>query len=97
MPIEHVVLFNLPGATEEEWEEIKKVALALPSKIPGLLKLTIGKNISPARAGVYTYGLSSTFADEPSLRAYGPHDEHQALVKKLSAHWKDVVVVDWEI
>jgi hypothetical protein len=95
--IEHIVLFRW---TEEASQEAMDNAIAelrkLNGKIPGIMDLSCGANFSD-RAKGYTHGLAVRLVDRSALEAYGPHPEHQRVLKNfINPIRADILALDYE-
>ena len=95
--IEHIVLFRwTEGASPEAIDNVLVELRKLKDRIPGIVDLTCGTNFSD-RARGYTHGLVVRFKDRSALEAYGPHPEHQSVVKDLiTPICADILAVDYE-
>ncbi len=62
----------IESATPAQWDAFYKASDALPSKVPGLLNVWVGKLRRPLNAGnvVRQYGACMEFRDEGALKAY---------------------------
>ena len=71
--IQHIVLLKWkPGTTDEQVLEAFGRARDLPNEIPGLRRLTIGRNRGPADHG-FTHAISVQLSDEQALERYLAH------------------------
>lgn len=71
--IQHIVLLKWkPGTTDEQVLEAFGRARDLPNEIPGLRRLTIGRNRGPADHG-FTHAISVQLSDEQVLEHYLAH------------------------
>ncbi len=95
--LRHVVLFQWnDGTSEETLKKIQAAFSALPAKIPEILDFEFGLNNSPEGLDKgFTHCYLITFADEKAREIYLPHPDHQAFVKLIGDHVKDVLVVDY--
>lgn len=96
--IHHLVLFKLkPDATPEQEQELVSRLLSMQGKIPGLLELAAGKNITPQtdRIKGYTVGLYTRFENMDALLAYGPHPVHEEVKAYIRTVADDVIVMDF--
>lgn len=96
--IVHIVLWKILPDDEratkaERAAKITSLLEALRGKIPGLLELEVGHNITPA--GDTDISLYTVFEDEAALAAYFPHPLHQAAVAYVSQNTIDRRVVDY--
>ena len=96
--IEHIVLFRwTEGASQEAINNVMIELRQLKNKIPGIVDLSCGTNFCD-RAKGYTHGLVVRFKDRAALDTYGPHPEHQRVVKNFITPIRaDVLALDYEI
>jgi len=79
----HIFAFRfVEGVTAAQKAEAVTRIRALQGKIPGLLETYVGVNFSPRGQG-YELGGAMKFESKAALEAYGPHPEHQALLRWL--------------
>jgi hypothetical protein len=96
--VEHIVLFRWTNQASQEainstLAELRK----LKDKIPGIVEMSCGENFSD-RAKGYTHGLLVRFKDRAALSAYGPHPEHQRVVKNfINPIREDILAFDYEV
>jgi hypothetical protein len=78
-------------------QELLDQLLTFRDRIPGILDLSAGINVTEETENIkgYTLGLRVTFEDLVSLRSYGPHPVHQEFVKSLDGILENVIVVDY--
>jgi hypothetical protein len=97
---EHLVSFQFNGSytPEKETQLIEKL-LSFKGRIPGIVELTAGVNVTEETENIhgYTLGLRVTFEDRQALREYIPHPDHQEFVRMLDGILENVVVVDYPI
>jgi quinol monooxygenase YgiN len=97
--IKHIIVWRLkPEAhgnpAAENARLIKQKLEALRGRIPGLLKIEVGIDIS--RGGESgDLVLYSEFADEQALEAYKVHPEHKAVFPFIAAARADRIIVDY--
>lgn len=97
---EHLVIFKFNDAiTPEREQELLAKLLAFKGRIPGLVELTAGMNVTEETGNRHGYslGLRATFESLEALRAYGPNPIHQDFVQGLAGVLENVVVVDYPI
>ncbi|KKI89879.1 stress protein [Bacillus sp. SA1-12] len=97
---EHIVTFKFnENITPEIEQELLKQLKDFKGKIPGILELTAGINMTEETEQIqgYTLGLRVTFESKQALNDYLPHPVHQAFVSSLSGIIDNVIVVDYEI
>ncbi|WP_235549448.1 MULTISPECIES: Dabb family protein [unclassified Paenibacillus] len=100
MMFEHLVSFRFKENLDPQKEkELLETLLSLKNKIPGIVDLSAGVNVTEETDNVqgYTLGLRVTFEDQESLRQYGPHPAHQQFVKSLEGIIENVIVIDYPI
>ncbi len=93
----HIVLFNIPGESENKNQIIKTLKDKLESlknKIPQLKKLETGINISN-RPNAYNLALIAEFETSEDLEVYRNHPDHQAVITYIREIAIDTVVVDF--
>jgi hypothetical protein len=80
MVLVHMVWFKWRAdATEEQIASAIAALVALKDKIPCILELSVGKNVTTRTP--HTHGLLVKFASIDDLPVYSDHPEHQAVVK----------------
>jgi hypothetical protein len=97
---EHLVLFKFNDSlTPKKEQELLEKLKAFKGRIPGIVELTAGINVTEEKENVkgYTLGLRVTFVDKDALIAYGPHPVHQDFVQSLPGVIEDVIVVDYPL
>jgi len=99
--VKHIVLWKLRertehGSREENARRIKELLEGLNGKIPGLLKLEVGLDISQDPASV-DVALYAEFADRAALETYQNHPLHVAVKPFVLAARETRTVVDYEI
>ena len=94
--IRHVVLWKMRAAGEEAYEAARGALQAQQGRIPGLLRVEVGRNFSASRRAV-DMALVCDFESREALAAYHRHPAHmetRAVVDPLAAeHW----IVDYEL
>jgi hypothetical protein len=93
----HVVSLKFKeSATKEQIAAVDDAFVALKEKVPGVLTLTWGDNVSPENhAKGFTQCFVLTFASETDRDAYLVHPEHKAFGKLLGPIMADVFVIDF--
>ena len=93
----HVVSLKFkPEATAEQIKAVETAFAGLKDKVPGILSLNWGTNVSPEnRNKGFTHCFVVTFGSEKDRDAYLPHPEHKALGKVLGPVLADVMVIDF--
>ena len=94
--IRHIVLWRLKSADEESVVKIRSALQAQLGRIPGLLRVEIGRSFNTGRRAV-DFALSCDFESREALAAYHRHPAHletRAVVDPLIAeHW----IADYEL
>ncbi len=94
--IRHVVLWRLKSQAGDSFHTIRKALEEQHGRIPGLLRVEVGRNFVPSRRAV-DFALICDFQDRAALDAYHRHPAHmatRALVDPLiDEHW----IVDYEL
>jgi len=96
-PLVHMVSFKFkPEAGEAKVKEVETAFAALPGKIPQILSMEWGTNISPEKLDKgFTHGFILTFKDAKDRDAYLVHPAHQEFGKLVGPTLADVFVVDF--
>lgn len=99
--IKHIVMIRLmeAGSPEEKLENGRKLKAAIEGllgKIPELLSMEVGKNLS-TKASAYDLVLTSTFDSMETLETYRVHPEHQKVVELLHEVMESTAVVDYKL
>ncbi|MDQ0193803.1 Dabb family protein [Paenibacillus wynnii] len=95
---EHLVVFKFnTNISPAKQQELLDQLLSFRDRIPGILDISAGINLTEETANIqgYTLGLRVTFENLESLRSYGPHPIHQEFVKSLDGMLDNVIVVDY--
>ena len=71
-----------PAATDADKQRAKDAILAFQGKVPGLIDVHCGPNLSPRGQG-YTFAGLMRFSDRASADAYTTHPLHVALLAWL--------------
>jgi len=94
--IRHVVLWRLKPAAAERFELIAAALRAQHGRIPGLLRVEVGRNFAGSRRAV-DFALVCDFESRDALAAYHKHAAHmetRSIVDPLvDEHW----IVDYEL
>ena len=93
----HVVSLKFkPTATPEQIRQVEQSFAVLKEKIPGIVSLKWGTNVSPEKHDKgFTHCFVLTFATEKDRDAYLIHDDHKAFGKGLGPVLGDVFVIDF--
>lgn len=96
--IEHVVLFAVtPGTDSEQVDEMVAAVRELPSRIPGIVSVSIGQNFNN-RGKNYTHGLVVRLESSEALDTYLEHPAHVEVVEdKIRPIVDDVLALDWVV
>ncbi len=93
--IEHLVVIRWKDATPQARRlGILEQLAALRDKLPGIVEYRVGENFSERSQG-YHAAITSTFADEASLAAYGSHPLHQQVAGQLKDAADSLIVLDF--
>jgi hypothetical protein len=94
--IRHVVLWRLKTDVDASFPPIRAALEAQRAKVPGLLRVEVGRNIASSRRAV-DMALICDFESREALAAYHRHPAHmetRAIVDPLAdEHW----IVDYEL
>jgi heme-degrading monooxygenase HmoA len=94
--VRHIVLWRLKDGTQARFEEIRAALEAQLGRIPGLLRVEVGRNFTAGRRAV-DFALCCDFESRSAFEAYHRHSAHQetrAVVDPLiEEHW----IVDYEV
>jgi hypothetical protein len=94
--IRHVVLWRLKSHGSEAFDAIRAALEAQAGRIPGLLRVEVGRNVAASRRAV-DMALVCDFESREALAGYHRHPAHmqtRALVDPLAEeHW----IVDYEV
>jgi hypothetical protein len=71
-----------PEATDADKARAAEEILAFRGKIPGLVEVSVGPNVSPHGQG-YTFAGLMKFTDRAAADAYSTHSAHLALLAWL--------------
>lgn len=95
--LRHVVLFKFKDdARPEQIREVESEFRALKGRIPGVLSLEWGTNVSPEGLNQgFTHCFFVSFPDAKARDAYLVHEAHQNFVKILRPVLDNVLVVDY--
>ena len=93
----HVVSLKFKeGTTAEQIKEVDEAFAGLKSKIPTIVSLHWGDNISPEkRDHGFTQCFVATFSSEKDRDAYLVDPAHKAFGKLAGPHFADVMVLDF--
>lgn len=94
--IRHVVLWRLKSNSGDMFHAIRAALEAQKDKIPGLLRVEVGRNFAASRRAV-DFALICDFENREALAGYHRHAAHmqtRAIVDPLvEEHW----IVDYEL
>ena len=94
--IRHVVLWRLKSNNGDRFHAIRSALQAQLGRIPGLLRVEVGRNSVTSRRAV-DFALVCDFESRDALAAYHRHPAHletRAIVDPLvDEHW----IVDYEL
>ena len=93
--IRHIVLWRLKPEGHVRFDEIRKALEGQRGRIPGLLRVEVGRSFAAGRRAV-DFALLCDFESRAALEAYHRHDVHRetrAIVDPLvEEHW----IADYE-
>ena len=95
--VRHVVLFKFKdSASPEQVRAVEEKFRALKARIPQILDLEWGTNVSPENhAQGFTHCFFLTFRDAAARDAYLPHPAHKEFGASLGPVLDKVLVVDY--
>lgn len=93
----HVVSLKFKeGTSPEDIKAVEEAFRELKTKIPGILTLHWGTNVSPEKKNHgFTHCFVLTFANEKDRDAYLIDPAHKAFGKLAGPHFSDVFVFDF--
>ena len=96
--IQHIAIFHWKeDASPEAINKAMAELVMLKEKIPGIVELSSGVNVSE-RAKGYTHALVGRFINRAALDAHFPHPEHQRVLRQfVNAIRLESLVFDYEI
>lgn len=94
--IRHVVVWRLASHAGDSFHLVRDALLAQLGRIPGLVRVEVGRNFSASRRAV-DFALVCDFENRAALEGYHRHPAHmqtRAIVDPLvTDHW----IVDYEL
>jgi hypothetical protein len=95
--LQHVVCFKFKStASPADIKKVETAFQALKQKIPGIVALEWGTNVSKERKDKgFTHCFILTFKNEQDRDAYIVHPEHKAFGKIVGPVLDDVFVIDF--
>jgi quinol monooxygenase YgiN len=94
--IRHVVLWRLGSGEADSFERIRAALEGQQGKIPGLLRVEVGRNFGATRRSV-DFCLICDFDSRAALEAYHRHPAHQQVREVvdplIAEHW----IADYEL
>jgi heme-degrading monooxygenase HmoA len=100
MAIKHIAMWRVKGETEavrrENCQAIRQVFEGLRHKVPGLLEIEVGIDISRIDYACDVV-LYSVFDSEASLASYATHPEHLDAKRKLGDTRTERYQVDYPV
>jgi hypothetical protein len=95
--LQHVVCFKFkPTATAPDIKKVEEAFLALKGKIPQIVALEWGTNISKEKKDKgFTHCYILSFKNEQDLETYIGHPQHKAFGKIVGPLLDDVFVIDF--
>jgi hypothetical protein len=83
--IRHIFLGTVrDGIPDQQLDELIQAWSAMPGKVPGLRRLTAGRNVSP-RDRRYSLALVADLDDMRAWEGYMEHPDHLAIIERLSS------------
>src|SRR5438445_11352516 len=83
--IRHIFLGTVQdGIPDEQLDELIQAWSGMPGKVPGLRRLTAGRNVSP-RDTRFSVALVADLDDMRAWEGYMEHPEHLAIIQRLSS------------
>ena len=83
--IRHIFLGTVrDGIPDEQVDELIRAWSTMPGRVPGLRRLTAGRNVSP-RDHRYSLALVADLDDMRAWEGYMDHPEHLAIIQRLSS------------
>jgi hypothetical protein len=96
-PVYHVVSLKFKeGTSAEDIKAVEEAFRDLKTRIPGILTLHWGTNVSPEKKNMgFTHCFVLTFATEKDRDAYLVDPAHKAFGKLAGPHFAGVFVIDF--
>lgn len=97
---EHIVLLKFkPDVSNTEKEDAVKRAHDFKGKIPGIVDLSAGINITEEIEHMqgFTLGIRVTFDNQQACRNYIQHPLHQDLLQSIGPFVEGIVVMDYTV
>lgn len=96
--VKHIAFFKFKSdRTPDQIAEVFRIIEELPTRIPGIVGLTWGPNISPEGLDQgFTHSFIMTFESVAARDVYLPHPIHQAAVQRVVPQLESVIVCDHE-
>lgn len=96
--LQHVVCFKFKAtASAEEIRQVETAFAALKTKIPEIVTLAWGTNVSPEQFNKgFTHCFVLTFKSAKDRDAYLVHSDHKAFGKLVGPAVDDVFVIDFQ-
>ena len=93
----HVVSLKFKdGTTKDQIRAVEEAFAGLQEKIPGIVAMTWGTNVSPEKhAKGFTHCFILVFDTEKARDEYLPHPEHKKFGQVLGPVMADVFVIDF--
>lgn len=93
--IRHLVLWRLKPDARGRFDEIRGALEAQVGRIPGLLRIEVGRNFAAGRRAV-DFALCCDFESRAALEAYHRHPVHQQTRAVVDPFAEDHWIVDYE-
>jgi hypothetical protein len=94
--VHHIAFFKFkPSTTQDQIADVFRILEDLRVRIPGILGLTWGPNVSPEGLDQgYTHSFVMTFESVAARDHYLPHPIHKAAVQVVVPLLESVIVCD---
>jgi len=95
---EHIVLLKFrPDASTAQQEDAVRRAHEFKDKIPGIVDLSAGINVTEEveHTQGYTLGIRVTFENQQACRDYVQHPAHQNLLQSIGPFVEGIIVMDY--
>ena len=94
--IRHIVLWRLKPQSLERFDELRATLEAQQGRIPGLLRVEVGRNFRAGRRAV-DFALICDFESEAALEAYHRHPAHMETRAVVDPHVAEHWIADYRL
>ena len=94
-PVRHVVLWRLKQEGRERFAEIRAALEAQVGRIPGLVRVEVGRNFAQGRRAV-DFALVCDFESRAALEDYHRHPAHHETRKIVDPLVEEHWIVDYD-